>query len=156
VYRAHDTKLGRSVALKVLPDAVAADPDRLARFEREAKALASLNHANIAAIYAVESSGSTNALVMECVQALDQLDPTPVPGAELEGRSPFFSPDGRWIGYYSAGELRRAPVGSGAAIPIAKAVNPWGATWAAGGRGFLRPRQYCPGLAAHECARDPR
>jgi serine/threonine protein kinase len=50
------------VALKVLPDAVAADPDRLARFEREAKALAALSHSNIAAIYAVESSGTTNAL----------------------------------------------------------------------------------------------
>ena len=50
VYRARDTKLDRDVALKVLPDAFSADPDRLARFEREAKVLASLNHSNIAAI----------------------------------------------------------------------------------------------------------
>ena len=56
VYRAEDTKLGREVAIKVLPEAVAGDPERLARFEREAKVLASLNHNNIAAIYSLESS----------------------------------------------------------------------------------------------------
>ena len=54
VYRARDTKLDRDVALKILPDAVASDPDRLMRFEREAKTLAALNHPNIAAIYGVE------------------------------------------------------------------------------------------------------
>jgi serine/threonine-protein kinase len=67
------------------------------------------------------------------MQALDQLDPTPVPGAELEGRSPFFSPDGNWIGYYSGGELRRAPVGGGSAVSITGAVNPWGAWWSEDG-----------------------
>ena len=54
VYRARDTKLNREVALKVLPDTFAADPDRLARFRREAQVLASLNHPHIAAIYGLE------------------------------------------------------------------------------------------------------
>ena len=53
VYRATDTQLGRDVALKILPDAFAADPDRLARFQREAQVLASLNHPGIAAIYGI-------------------------------------------------------------------------------------------------------
>ena len=61
VYQAEDTKLGRDVAIKVLPEAVAQDPERLARFEREAKVLASLNHPNIAAIYSLESVVSTEA-----------------------------------------------------------------------------------------------
>ncbi len=64
VYRAEDTKLGREVAIKVLPDAVASDPERLARFEREAKVLASLNHPNIAAIYAIESVEAKDAATL--------------------------------------------------------------------------------------------
>jgi serine/threonine-protein kinase len=64
VYRATDTKLDREVAIKILPDAVAQDADKLARFEREAKVLASLNHPNIATIYGVEE----RALVMEVVE----------------------------------------------------------------------------------------
>ena len=56
VYRARDTKLGRDVALKLLPDAFASDPDRLARFQREAHVLASLNHPNIAAIHGLEDA----------------------------------------------------------------------------------------------------
>src|SRR5688572_2006021 len=67
VYRARDTKLDRDVALKILPESFASDPDRLMRFEREAKTLASLNHPNIAAIYGLES----NALVMELVEGED-------------------------------------------------------------------------------------
>src|ERR1700758_2952954 len=67
VYRAKDTRLDRIVALKVIPEVFAADADRMARFEREAKLLASLNHPHIAAIYGLEESSSTNALVMEMV-----------------------------------------------------------------------------------------
>ncbi len=68
VYRARDTKLNRDVAIKVLPEAVAHDPERLARFEREAKTLAALNHPNIAHIHGVEDSTGTPALVMELVE----------------------------------------------------------------------------------------
>src|SRR4051812_19142485 len=68
VYRARDTKLHREVALKILPVAFALDPDRLARFQREAHVLASLNHPNIAAIYGFEESDSVQALVLELVE----------------------------------------------------------------------------------------
>jgi len=71
VYRATDTTLGRQIAIKILPDALAADPDRLARFEREAKTLASLNHPHIAAIYGFEKSAGMHALVMELVEGDD-------------------------------------------------------------------------------------
>ena len=67
VYRAHDTKLNRDVALKILRNAFAADGDRLGRFRREAQVLASLNHPNIAHIYGFEDSGNTHALVLELV-----------------------------------------------------------------------------------------
>jgi Tol biopolymer transport system component len=68
VYRARDTRLNREVALKVLPEAFSRDFERMARFEREAKLLASLNHPNIAAIYGLEESGPIRALVMELVE----------------------------------------------------------------------------------------
>jgi len=68
VYRARDTKLGRDVALKILPEAFATDPDRLARFQREAQVLASLNHPNIAQIHGLEDSDGAPALVMEIVE----------------------------------------------------------------------------------------
>src|SRR5580765_4854300 len=71
VYRATDTNLGRQVAIKVLPEAFAQDAERVARFEREAKTLASLNHPNIAAIYGLEKSQGTYALVMELVEGED-------------------------------------------------------------------------------------
>ena len=67
VYRARDTRLNREVAIKVLPDAVTSDQGRLARFEREAQVLASLNHPNIAHVYGLDESGSAPALVMELV-----------------------------------------------------------------------------------------
>jgi len=68
VYRARDSKLGRDVAIKVLPEAFARDAERMARFQREAKVLASLNHSNIASIYGLEDSGGTHALVMELAE----------------------------------------------------------------------------------------
>src|SRR5882672_9649899 len=67
VYQAHDSKLGRDVAIKVLPEAFAHDPERLSRFQREAKMLAALNHPNIATIHGLEQSGGTSYLVMELV-----------------------------------------------------------------------------------------
>ena len=84
VYRATDTSLNRDVALKVLPDAFANDPERLARFEREAKVLASLNHPNIAAIYGFEKaeSGDTRALILELVEGptlQDRIAKGPIP-----------------------------------------------------------------------------
>ena len=86
VYRARDTKLDRHVALKVLPEAFTADPDRLARFEREAKVLASLNHPNIAQIYGVEEGRGSRALVLELVEGptlADRLDRGPIPLDEV-------------------------------------------------------------------------
>ncbi len=69
VYRARDTKLDRDVALKVLPEAFTSDPDRLARFEREAKVLASLNHPNIGHIYGLEEAEGVKALVLELIDS---------------------------------------------------------------------------------------
>ncbi len=68
VYRARDTKLGRDVAIKVLPEEFSRNKERLARFEREAKVLASLNHPTIASIYGVEESDGVHALVLELVE----------------------------------------------------------------------------------------
>src|SRR6516225_1107899 len=68
VYRATDSQLGRSVAIKLLPAAFAQDVDRAARFEREARVLASLNHPNIAQIHGLEKSAGVTALVMELVE----------------------------------------------------------------------------------------
>jgi len=85
VYRARDSKLGREVAVKVLPDAVAGDTDRVARFEREAKALAALNHPHIASLFGLEDSGSRHVLVMELVDGetlADRLANGPIPLAE--------------------------------------------------------------------------
>ena len=82
VYQARDTTLDRDVALKVLPEAFTADPDRLARFRREAKVLASLNHPNIGAIYGLESSGDIQALVLELIEGptlADRIAEGPIP-----------------------------------------------------------------------------
>ena len=85
VYRARDTRLGREVAIKVVLSAFAGDPDRAARFQREAKVLASLNHPHIAALYALETAGDQHFLIMELVEGqtlADRLLLGPLPGAE--------------------------------------------------------------------------
>ena len=82
VYQARDTKLDRDVALKVLPEAFTSDPDRLARFEREAKVLASLNHPNIGSIYGLEEAEGVRALVLELVEGptlVDRIKQGPIP-----------------------------------------------------------------------------
>src|SRR5579864_3634350 len=78
VYRAHDSKLGRDVAIKTLPAEFAGDPERLARFRREARTLASLNHPNIAAIYGLEESGDVDCLVLELVEGDTLSGPLPL------------------------------------------------------------------------------
>src|SRR5215813_13179514 len=74
VYRASDTKLGREVAIKILPEAFARDPERLARFTREAQVLAALNHPNIAAIYGIEE----HAIIMELAEGATLAGPLPM------------------------------------------------------------------------------
>jgi serine/threonine protein kinase len=93
VYQATDAKLGRSVAIKLLPEAFARDTERVARFEREARVLASLNHPNIAAIYGLEESAERKVLVMELV-----------PGETLAKR------------------IKRGPLPLDEALPIAKQI----------------------------------
>ena len=83
VYRAQDTRLCRDVALKVLPELFARDAERMVRFEREAKVLASLNHPNIASIYGLEESNGTRALVMELSRGQR------LPSASARGGSPL-------------------------------------------------------------------
>ena len=85
VYRASDSRLGRDVALKILPEAFAKDPERMARFQREAQVLAQLNHANIAAIYGLEREGETFALALELVEGptlADRIQSGPMPVRE--------------------------------------------------------------------------
>ena len=94
VYRASDTRLNRQVAIKVLPDVFAADRERLARFEREAKLLASLNHTNIAAIYGLEKTDGSPFLVMELVEG-ETLAQRIAKGPVASGRSPRSLPPDR-------------------------------------------------------------
>ena len=81
VYRAHDIKLGRDVAIKTLPREFARDPERLARFRREARTLASLNHPNIGAIYGLEESGDVDCPVLELVDGETLRGPMAAPEA---------------------------------------------------------------------------
>jgi serine/threonine protein kinase len=82
VFEARDFQLGRDVALKVLPEVFTSDPERLARFEREARLLAQLNHPNIAQVHGLEIQGDTRALVMELVEGptlAERLEQGPLP-----------------------------------------------------------------------------
>ena len=128
VYRARDVKLKRDVALKVLPEAFAKDAERMARFQREAQVLASLNHPNIAAIYGLEESGGVRALVMELVEGptlaervgrRDPLTPGPSPLGRGENKKEGLpSPSGRgWSHVAGPGE------GAAPAIPLDESLH---------------------------------
>ncbi|MDE3188661.1 MAG: serine/threonine-protein kinase [Acidobacteriota bacterium] len=131
VYRARDSRLNRDVALKILPRAFATDPQRMARFEREAQLLASLNHPKIAAIYGLEESGATRALVMELVEGptLEERIGRPAPSAPVKAASasPAQSPvvkngsktDQRTV---SAARVHKAAIPLDEALPIAQQI----------------------------------
>jgi len=129
VYRARDTKLNRDVALKVLPEAFARDPARMARFQREAQVLASLNHPNIASIYGLEESGGVRALVMELVEGKSlkeriakPLTPGPSPHGKGEPKSleVLPSPSGRgWSRVAAPGEGVGAPLRTDTLLDLA-------------------------------------
>ena len=120
VYKARDTKLGRDVAIKILPDAFVADPERVARFEREARLLAALNHPNIAAIYGLEESpstssgqaGSTKFLVLELVDGdsladrLVRLKADPTKRSSANSRKKSSGPIGNSASYVGSGFSR--------------------------------------------------
>jgi hypothetical protein len=117
VYRAHDARLNRDVALKVLPDAFVRDRDRLVRFQREAQALAALNHPHIAQILGLEETGAGPALVLEFVDGptlAEAVPPSPMPtrltilppqGQELydDAADAVISPDGRLVVFATGG-----------------------------------------------------
>ena len=103
VYRAHDTSLKRDVAIKVLPDVFAQDPERIARFQREAEVLAKLNHPNVAAIYGLEGAEGRQALILELVEGptlADRIAQGPFHSTR-RCRSPGKSPK-RWKPHMSA------------------------------------------------------
>ena len=115
VYRARDARVNRDVALKVLPDLFAHDPDRLARFKREAQVLASLNHPNIAAIYGLEESDGVRALVLELVE-----------GPTLAERLLFVASDFNRTARSPAEAGRHVPTGrhvpAGTGLPVTDAL----------------------------------
>ena len=121
VYRARDTKLNRDVALKILPELFALDPDRLARFKREAQVLASLNHPNIAIIYGFEESDGVHALVLELVEG-------PTLGDIIAGRAATESRLSPQASAPSLGKARQAAgvgprgISINDALPIAKQI----------------------------------
>ncbi|MGH9727226.1 MAG: protein kinase domain-containing protein [Candidatus Acidiferrales bacterium] len=115
VYRARDTRLGRDVALKVLPEAFAADPERMVRFRREAQVLASLNHPNIATIYGFEDSGSTHALVMELVEGLTAAE-------RISGGPGAVGHSSADLKVAATQDIRKGPIPLDEALPIARQI----------------------------------
>ncbi|HEV2323884.1 MAG TPA: protein kinase [Terracidiphilus sp.] len=130
VYRARDTRLNREVAIKVLPRAFAEDPYRMARFEREAQLLASLNHPKIAAIYGLEESGATRALVMELVEGptlAERIGRAPASARAKASVSPAQPAEGASGTNTSGpggtvGHTRKAAIPMDEALPIAQQV----------------------------------
>ncbi|HEV2176476.1 MAG TPA: protein kinase [Terriglobia bacterium] len=118
VYRARDTKLGRDVALKVLPAAFANDAERMARFEREAQVLASLNHPNIAAIYGLEESGGVRALVMELVEGETLAERLATPARRDSVGEGLHGPPAQ-----EREHRKGAPLPLGEALPIARQIT---------------------------------
>ena len=122
VYRATDTNLKRQVAIKVLPESVAADADRLMRFQREAEVLAALNHPNIAAIYGLERTAEATALVMELVEGedLSQIIGQSAPAAGPERGAERAEGQRMGVGPHSQLEGRGLPLSD--ALPIARQI----------------------------------
>ncbi len=122
VYRARDTKLNRDVALKILPDSFAHDPERVARFKREAQVLASLNHPNIAAIYGLEESDGIRALMLELVEG-PTLAEVIARSATESGRLPQASaPSGVSEARRPRGAGAPRGLGTNELLPIAKQI----------------------------------
>src|SRR5262249_34004230 len=120
VYRAHDDKLGREVAIKILPAAVANNPERLARFEREAKVLASLNHPNIAAIYEIGESDGVPALILELLEGAT-LEDRLVPGPRA--RSSGGSASGSGSGVPASGSAVQPPARLGGELSVDQSLR---------------------------------
>jgi len=158
VYQAKDQKLGRDVAIKVLPEEFASDADRVARFQREAKLLASLNHPNIAAIHGLEESDGMHFLVLEMVggetlselikrgpipveeslklamQAADALEAAHEKGVihrDLKPANIKITPDGKWIAYFSDSDnsLKKISASGGTPIKLCSASYFVGGDW---------------------------
>ncbi|MGH9314929.1 MAG: serine/threonine-protein kinase, partial [Vicinamibacterales bacterium] len=121
VYRAIDTRLGRDVALKVLPELFAGDPERMARFAREAKVLASLNHPHIAAIYGLEDAGGVRALVLELVEGPTLAEVIAIGGVAPSRSLPGVSGPSASEGWQAAGVGPRGILIEDS-LPIAKQI----------------------------------
>ncbi len=138
VYRAYDSKLKRDVAIKILPEAFAAEPDRISRLEREAELLASLNHRNIATVYDFQQDGERHYVANRSgkrqlfLRSLGESEARPIDGTD-DARTAFFSRDGEWIAFGNGQELQRVAVSGGSPITICKLSSTgfYGGDWGA-------------------------